>query len=338
GGRGGGGGLSGFSGRGAGGGGGVGGGLFFFGGAWGGAPKAPAVRWPPKNAGGPPPGGAPRVVPWPQGRGPFRPRPPRPRPKNPRPRGSGRPRFNPPGRGGGPKPPKGPGKGGTPPGGPARAPNPRAGAAGPLSGRRLKKAPPGRHPPAKRGRRAPRAKRNTDVDVVKSLAVGLQAQIKQLVNEVRQLRDDNVKIKEDNVKMKQQLAGLAGGTYRYYKGGAANYQCLPRDPQWGEHTNGSTSGTYMYGAEYQMTPANSPFLKTNYARNLLNNNVPCAVCHVTERHVKVMIPARKQCPVGWTREYGGYLTTSHYNTNYRATFECMDYINGWALTCVVCTK
>ena len=41
---------------------------------------------------------------------------------------------------------------------------------------------------------------NTDVEVVKSLAVGLQAQIKQLVNEVRQLRDDNVK-------MKQQLAG-----------------------------------------------------------------------------------------------------------------------------------
>ena len=43
---------------------------------------------------------------------------------------------------------------------------------------------------------------NTDVEVVKSLAVGLQAQIKQLVNEVRQLRDDNVKMKEDNVKMK----------------------------------------------------------------------------------------------------------------------------------------
>ena len=55
---------------------------------------------------------------------------------------------------------------------------------------------------------------NTDVEVVKSLAVGLQAQIKLLVNEVRQLRDDNVrmkennvKMKEDNIKMKQQLAG-----------------------------------------------------------------------------------------------------------------------------------
>ena len=99
--------------------------------------------------------------------------------------------------------------------------------------------------------------------------------------------------------------------------------------------------------------------------------MPCALCHVTERHVKVMIPAWKQCPAGWTREYGGYLTTSHYNTDYRVMFECMDeapevieragakergaffypveahcgyslpcpnYINGWAITCVVCTK
>ena len=44
---------------------------------------------------------------------------------------------------------------------------------------------------------------NTDVEVVKSVAVGLQAQIKLLVNEVKQLRDDNVKMKEDNVKMKE---------------------------------------------------------------------------------------------------------------------------------------
>ena len=46
---------------------------------------------------------------------------------------------------------------------------------------------------------------NTDVEVVKSLAVGLQAQIKLLVNEVRQVRDDNVKMKDDNDKMKEEI-------------------------------------------------------------------------------------------------------------------------------------
>ena len=112
------------------------------------------------------------------------------------------------------------------------------------------------------------------------------------------------------------------------------------------------------------------YFQTNFAGNLHNNNVPCAVCHVVERHAKVMIPAWKQCPDGWTREYNGYLTSSKY-THKRATFECMDeapevtegnagnhvgaefytveahcstslpcpnYINGWALTCVICTK
>ena len=112
------------------------------------------------------------------------------------------------------------------------------------------------------------------------------------------------------------------------------------------------------------------YFQTHFAGNLISNDVPCAVCHVTTRHVKVMIPAWKRCPDGWTREYGGYLTSSHY-THTKATFECMDeareiiegseasrngalfytveaacgsslpcpkYVHGWALTCVVCTK
>ena len=109
--------------------------------------------------------------------------------------------------------------------------------------------------------------------------------------------------------------------------------------------------------------------QTNFAGNLLQYNVPCAVCHVTDRQVKLMIPARKQCPVGWTREYHGYLTTGA-DIYHQSTFECMDeapevigtarnengalfytvegdcshslpcpnYVNGWALTCAVCTK
>lgn len=55
--------------------------------------------------------------------------------------------------------------------------------------------------------------------------------------------------------------GIAGGSYYTHTGGGANYQCLPRNPQWGEHTDGLASGTYMYGGEYEFPPANSPFLK-----------------------------------------------------------------------------
>ncbi|KAK2156963.1 hypothetical protein NP493_1925g00016 [Ridgeia piscesae] len=119
-----------------------------------------------------------------------------------------------------------------------------------------------------------------------------------------------------------------------------------------------------------MPRANSPFLKTNFDGVPFNNDVPCAVCHVTGRQAKLMIPARKECPGGWTREYHGYLTTSA-DIYHPTTFECMDeapeviegmgrdsdgalfytvegdcsrslpcpnYVNGWALTCIVCTK
>ncbi|KAI0242897.1 hypothetical protein LSAT2_010609 [Lamellibrachia satsuma] len=50
---------------------------------------------------------------------------------------------------------------------------------------------------------------NTDVEVLKSLAVAQQAQIKQLVNEVRELREDNVKIK-------QQLAASRPGRLEFF--------------------------------------------------------------------------------------------------------------------------
>ncbi|KAI0226299.1 hypothetical protein LSAT2_023094 [Lamellibrachia satsuma] len=50
---------------------------------------------------------------------------------------------------------------------------------------------------------------NTDVEVLKSLAVGQQAQIKQLVSDVRELR-------EENVKMKQQLIASRPGRHSFY--------------------------------------------------------------------------------------------------------------------------
>ena len=84
-----------------------------------------------------------------------------------------------------------------------------------------------------------------------------------------------------------------------------------------------------------------------------------------------MIPAKKTCPSGFTREYHGYLMGEHYNRGSPMEFVCMDrnpekvagsaedkngalfypaegrcddgnlpcapYINGAELTCVVCS-
>ena len=46
-------------------------------------------------------------------------------------------------------------------------------------------------------------------------------------------------------------AGRAGGTWWQHKGGAANYLCMPDDPDYLRYTSGVQGHSYVYGAEYQ---------------------------------------------------------------------------------------
>ena len=46
-------------------------------------------------------------------------------------------------------------------------------------------------------------------------------------------------------------AGRAGGTYYSHRGGAANYLCMPGDPDYLRYSPGVQGTNYVYGAEYQ---------------------------------------------------------------------------------------
>ncbi|ELU02754.1 hypothetical protein CAPTEDRAFT_117881, partial [Capitella teleta] len=164
--------------------------------------------------------------------------------------------------------------------------------------------------------------------------------------------------------------GYAGGTHYTHSGGASDYLCLPRDPQWGSE-NGTKAKYFsdVWGAEYQM--ASFPFsLRSSGSSTLNDHNVPCAVCRAKTRASVLMVPARQECHEGWTKEYSGYLTTGYKGHVGRNQYACMDaapevlaaghlnengalfyhvegvcgslpcppYINGRELTCVVCTK
>ena len=129
---------------------------------------------------------------------------------------------------------------------------------------------------------------------------------------------------------------------------------------------GFQSGGHLYGAEYE-TQSNNPFP----THSLDDNDVPCAVCLVTSRPTKLMFPAKMTCPDGWTKEYSGYLMAEQYTHKGRTTYVCMDnapeviqggaqnkngvlfyvieatcggalpcpyYVDGWEITCVVCSK
>ncbi|XP_078583545.1 uncharacterized protein LOC144866163 [Branchiostoma floridae x Branchiostoma japonicum] len=166
--------------------------------------------------------------------------------------------------------------------------------------------------------------------------------------------------------------GVVGAGNYNHKGGSGNYQCLPLDNvEWNKTQAGNQHHSYMYGAEYEngvghFSTENMPEGITNPA----NYDIPCSVCHVVGRFAHVMIPARLSCPQGWYKEYSGYLMSSNYNHNSNSDFICVDgapnlvpgsaandngallylveaqcgslpngpYVNGFELTCVVCTK
>ena len=173
--------------------------------------------------------------------------------------------------------------------------------------------------------------------------------------------------------------GYAAGPHYDVGGGGSNLLCLPEDPQWKNYLNGySTYSGRIAGVKYEIFNSgysyeNSVFSEANNGGNSLGEKAAsCAVCYVGGRSTVVMIPARTQCPDGWTMEYGGYLASdaSHDKNRKRSSYVCLDevpevaaggthqqdqatiypvevqcetlpcslYINGRELTCVVCSK
>ena len=109
-------------------------------------------------------------------------------------------------------------------------------------------------------------------------------------------------------------AGRAAGPLWSHRGGGVDLLCLPSNPDYLSANSPITSASPLYGVEYHSTVTNS---------NLLNHNLPCAVCYTPTRVAMVMIPAWTHCPASWTNEYVGYVMTEH-KTQYRLKHVCVD--------------
>ena len=112
-------------------------------------------------------------------------------------------------------------------------------------------------------------------------------------------------------------AGRAAGTPQMDTGGGANYLCLPDDPDHLPYESGVQGESYIAGVDYWFE-SRQPLAASNY------HNAPCAVCFVATRSVELMIPARTQCPTGWTLEYVGYLMSDWRYRDGRTTYVCVD--------------
>lgn len=109
-------------------------------------------------------------------------------------------------------------------------------------------------------------------------------------------------------------AGRTGVTLVNDQGGAANYLCMPDDPEYTLSFQPGVSGfNFVYGTEYEvpLVPGRG------------NLNSACAVCYIPTQNTVMMIPAKTTCPAGWTSEYIGYLM-SEARLHRRTMYECVD--------------
>lgn len=143
-------------------------------------------------------------------------------------------------------------------------------------------------------------------------------------------------------------------------GGGSNFICLTNNVTYVTYPS-PQEGTNIYGTKYYTS-------FQGFKNNLNEHLALCAVCYTAYRGSQIMVPATKECPIGWTVEYRGYLMSGHYDNHHSSEFVCVDeeaepggtsfgdgavlyvvqglcdplsckpFVNGRQLACVVCTK
>ena len=119
--------------------------------------------------------------------------------------------------------------------------------------------------------------------------------------------------------------GVAGGSQRNQNGGGANMMCLPLTPTWGNYSDLLEGQARLSGAEYRLGQAEGSFNvfeNTQFAGRLNLQKVPCAICQVRRASSVIMIPASLTCPIGWLKQYHGYLLSER---DQRSEFVCVDH-------------
>ena len=161
-------------------------------------------------------------------------------------------------------------------------------------------------------------------------------------------------------------AGIAAGTKFNMKGGTSDTLCMPETPQYLSTDTTASFAALLHGVKIQTQGTASTPLN-----NVLQADMPCAVCHTDTKQSVLTVPAQYTCPNGWSMEYTGYLMTelersdrqrkntlcvdkdaeavpgSQADTNpaviylMRATCDglpCPPYNTNMALPCAVCSK
>ena len=99
-------------------------------------------------------------------------------------------------------------------------------------------------------------------------------------------------------------AGRAAGTKYNVKGGTSDTLCMPETPQYLSTDTTATHVAHLHEVEFETHGTSSTPLN-----NLVEADMPCAVCHTDTKLSVLTVPAQYTCPNGWSMEYNGYLMT-----------------------------
>ena len=105
-------------------------------------------------------------------------------------------------------------------------------------------------------------------------------------------------------------SGYAGGSWYDHTGAAAQYLCMPQDPDFLPDQSGYGR---VYGVEYQQ----------NFNSITYQQDGVCAVCKSTRTSV-LMVPGHLHCRSGWVREYVGILVSGFYGDKAATEYVCLD--------------
>ncbi|XP_067931231.1 short-chain collagen C4-like [Watersipora subatra] len=117
-------------------------------------------------------------------------------------------------------------------------------------------------------------------------------------------------------------AGVSSSSQWSQSGGGVNYQCLPQQPEFNKgitpFSDGTWVGSFLSGVEYQT------YTYGVFPNSVVNQDAPCARCYTTGRPSVMVVPGKRNCYKGWTKEYEGYLMSERTEHPHSSTFECVD--------------
>ncbi|XP_060578705.1 uncharacterized protein LOC132735734 [Ruditapes philippinarum] len=121
-------------------------------------------------------------------------------------------------------------------------------------------------------------------------------------------------------------SGFMAGTYNdvvgHGPGAGANYLCLAGQPTWDHYSDSENAGVHITGVEYEFWPHHKS-IGAFFGSDISNSEAPCSVCR-TARNTNIMIPGRKDCYPGWTKEYSGYLVSGSPSYDDSTEYICLD--------------